>query len=105
MNANSQVGFDFWIIVVVLVAIIVASVVIVFIAGYLTGSARTKRMMENLAWMKKDRQQRKIIRMQAAPKPKKTSNYASGYYPSAWARRNQAKYRRAMKRQTRMRGK
>ena len=105
VDANSQISFDFGLFIVGVVVVVVVSTLVVFIAGYLTGSVRTRRMMESINAMKKERQLRKIIRMQAAPRPRRSSPYITGYYPGAQARRNQAKYRRARREQTRMRGK
>ncbi|MBR2841208.1 hypothetical protein IKE80_00250 [Candidatus Saccharibacteria bacterium] len=103
MNANLGIGFDPWMIIIAS-GIIGVGLVVTFVAGYLAGSAKTKRTMENPVWKKKIYQHKRIIRMQAAPKPKKP-NRAVGYYPATKARREQAKYRRAEKRQIQNRGK
>lgn len=107
MDVNSQISFDFWMIIVGVVVVLVVGIIIVFIAGYFTGSVRTRQMMENVYLMRRERQLRRLIRMQAIPKPKakRQSGYVVGYYPATQARRNQAKYRRIKREQAKMRDK
>ena len=105
MDASSQVSCSSGLWIIGVITVILVCILVVFVAGYLAGSARTRRLMEDINAMKRERKLRKIIRMQAAPKPKRSSSYAEGYYPAAKARRNQAKYRRIHREQTRMRGK
>lgn len=103
MNVYHNVDLSFWVIAALIVIIAVAALLVMFLLGFKVGSSKTKQLKESWNFYQKERQHRRIIRMQIAPKPKKSSRY-TGYYPSAQARRNQAKYHRARERQRRMRG-
>lgn len=102
VDTYQSVGFDFWVISAIVAIIVVAVLLAVFLIGFKAGSAES--LKRAIIEYQKDREHRRIIRMQAVPRSKKSSRY-TGYYPSAQARRNQAKYRRAREEQYRMRNK
>ena len=104
MDAYQSVGFNFWMVAAIVAIVVVALLLIVFLVGFRAGLNRTEQIRKSIAYYQRDREHRRIIRMQAAPKPKKSSSY-TGYYPGVQARRNQAKYRRARREQTKMRNK
>ncbi len=102
VNAYHDVSLNFWIVAAIIATITVVALLVMFLLGFRAGSSKARQFKNSWNIYQKERQHRRIIRMQVAPKPKRPSRY-TGYYPSAQARRNQAKYRRAREEQTRMR--
>lgn len=72
--------------------------VAVFTLGYRLGIAKARELVEWLVYLQKDRDHRKVIRMQAVKPARRFTNNPYGFgctsYPQNKTRKNIAKYRR-----------
>ena len=87
---------------VVLVLAGLAILVAVFLLGYRLGVAKARELVEWLVYLQKDRDHRKVIRMQAVKPACRFTNNPYGFgctsYPQNKTRKNIAKYRQSRRR-------